>query len=33
MLQSLYDQAEKGCLFGVTVWGDKYKNTFMNSMR
>ena len=21
MLKSLYDQAEEGCLFGVTIWG------------
>ena len=33
MLQSLYDQAEKGCLLGITVWADKEKNKFMDSMR
>lgn len=33
MLQSLYDQAEEGCLLGVTVWGDKNKNNYLDSVR
>lgn len=33
MLKSLYDQAEPGCLLGVTVWGDKDKNNLMGAMR
>lgn len=33
MLKSLYDQAEEGCLLGVTVWGDKTKNNFLDAVR
>jgi len=28
MLKNLYDHAEKGCLLGVTVWGNKEENNF-----
>ena len=26
MLQNLYDEASEGCIFGVSIWGDKATN-------
>ena len=28
MMKNLYDEAESGCLFGVSVWGDRELNKF-----
>ncbi len=33
MLRNLYKQAEKGCLLGVSVWGNIDKNNLMTSIR
>ena len=30
MLQSLTQVAEKGCLMGITIWGDFEKNNLLN---
>lgn len=29
MLKSLYDQAEPGCILGVSIWGDENKNSIL----
>lgn len=29
MLQSFYDEAEPGCLLGISVWGDENKNPIL----
>jgi len=33
MLSNLGKEAEKGCLLGVSVWGDKNHNNLMTSIR
>jgi hypothetical protein len=33
MLKNLHNEAEKGCLLGVSVWGNKDQNNFMNAIR
>jgi len=33
MLKNLFDHAEKGCLLGVSVWGNKHHNNLMSSIR
>lgn len=33
MLRNLYSHAEKGCLLGVSVWGNKNNNNLMTSIR
>lgn len=29
MLKSFYDQAEPGCILGVSIWGDENKNPIL----
>lgn len=33
MLTNLHKEAEKGCLLGVSVWGNKDNNNLMTSIR
>lgn len=33
MLKNLHKHAEKGCLLGVSVWGNKDNNNLMTSIR
>ncbi len=33
MLRNLHQYAEKGCLLGVSVWGNKDNNNLMTSIR
>lgn len=33
LMKNLYSYAKPGCLFGLSVWGNKEKNTLMNAIR
>ena len=30
MLRNLHDEAEEGCLMGVSIWGNPAQNNFLN---